>query len=618
MKYRLNLFLFFFTGLSSFAQDYPAEILNYDIECIINKDEKLTIKKSLLLKINSISGRENADMELYFNYKSSIKSFALKILDKNQKLIKKFRKKEIQDYSVLTGYLYTGDRYMDIKAFHNDYPYIVNLEFTQEYDGYFSIPTWYPQNGENIPSRKSSFKLTVPLNYSFRHKIYNFEPIEDVQTDESSITYFWQIENLSPIFVQEAYVPPIKNIYPMARFVPDHFKFGGLKGTSKTWKDLGNWQSKFIEGLDNLPENEIENVKNLTKDTNLPYEKVKILYEYLQNETRYVGVFIGIGGWKPYDAEYVCSNKYGDCKALTNYMKAMLKAIGIQSYYALIVAGKSEPDIDTSFASMNFNHAVLCVPLANDTLWLECTSENIPFNYWGTFTSGKHALVCNYKQSFITQTPQFNYHENSVNQTSKVSLIDGKLEVDMHRELYGESFEEVNNNLAYNPDKNIKDIAVNTIPFENYKINDIKYKKIIKKGCVGYKESLGLTFSNNVQQYGSNVIISPFNNYLKTTHHLNTKRRNPISILYNFTLNDTIQFIIPDGYEVESIPVNFKISTKFGMCVIVYTKQNAKLRISKQILLNKGIYASRDYPEFKSFITSIINNENKKILLKKL
>jgi hypothetical protein len=618
MKYILIFVLLFFISFELFAQDYPAEILNYDIECIINENEKLIVKKRLLLKITSPLGREHADIKIYYDNKSTIQSIKANILNKHQVLIKTFRKKEISDYSLLTGYFHTDDRYKEIKAYHNEYPYIIELEYIKEYDEFFSFPTWYPQNGENIPVKKSSYKLTVPDDYSFHYKFYNFEPKEDIQTNESLKTYSWQTENLSPIFVQEAFMPPLYSIYPTAQFVPDNFKFGSIKGNSKTWQDIGIWQSKLIEGLDNLPETEIQRIKELTKNTTVAYEKVKIIYEYLQNETRYVGVFIGIGGWKPFDATSVCVNKYGDCKALTNYMMAMLKAIGIQSYYSLIVAGENEMDIDTSFPGMGFNHTVLYVPLEKDTLWLECTSQDIPFNYWGTFTNGKHALVCDYKNSFITQTPQFNFHENSVNQISQVYLIDGKLIVDMKRELFGETYEDVNNNLASNPEKNLIDIASRTISFKNCKINNITYEDIYKYGTIGYKESLELTFLHYAQQYGSNLIISPFNDYVKTKYPLNAERQNPISILHNFTFTDTLQFNIPDGYELDVIPDDFQIATKFGVGEIRYAQQTNQLIISKLIIFNKGLYPLTDYHQFKSFITSIISKENQKLLLRKL
>ena len=609
---------FFFIGLRLIAQDYPAEILRYDIECKIDEKDKLTVTKNLILKINSPLGREHADLQIYYDNKSTINSVDVKILNIQNELIRTFKKKEIEDYSALTEYFHTDDRYKYIKAYHNEYPYLIKINYTQEFNEFFSFPTWYPQNGKNIPLKKSSYKLIVPLEYSFHHKFYNFFPQEDIQTSESSIMYYWQIENLYPIVVQEPFVPSIKSIYPTARFIPDDFVFGGIKGTSITWKDIGIWQSKLISNLDKLPYSEIQKIKELTKLAKNDYEKVKLIYEYLQNETRYIGVFIGIGGWKPFDATYVCNNKYGDCKALTNYMMSMLRSVGINAYYSLIVADESEPDIDTNLPGIYFNHVVLYVPLENDTLWLECTSQNIPFNYWGTFTNGKQALVCNFEDSFLTQTPQFKNNENYINQSSIANIVDGKLIVNMKRQLFGEAFEKIKNNIKYNSDKDILDIATKTIPFKNYTLNNVKYDEIQIDGITGYNESLQLSLSNNIQEYSSNLIISPFNKYLETEFPLNTARHNPITIKYNFKIVDTIQYNILEGFKIEVMPDNFQISTEYGKCEIKYVLKANQLKVSKFIELNKGSYTLKDYSEFKTFIKDIISAENQKILLKKL
>jgi hypothetical protein len=533
-------------------------------------------------------------------------------------LIKSFKKKEITDYSDLTRYFHTDDRYKEINAYHNSYPYLIELRYVQEFDEFSSFPTWYPQNGVNIPSKKSTYKLTVPENYSFHYKFYNFTPKEHIQSSESFKTYTWQSENLSPIFIQEPYLPPLEIIYPTGRFIPDNFIFGGIRGASKSWKDIGNWQSKLISGLDKLPENEIKKVKELTNHLDCEYEKVKQVYKYLQNETRYIGIFIGIGGWKPFDASYVCKNKYGDCKALTNYMMAMLKAIGIKSYYSLINAGDDEPDIDTNFPGNYFNHVVLYVPLEKDTLWLECTNQNIPFGYWGTFTNGKHALICDFENSFITQTPKFNHGENFINQKSIVDIIDDELSVQMQRDLFGEPFEMVMDNLSYSSEKSLIEKATKTLPFRNYKINHVRYDSIKNNRNIGYKEILQLTFPNNIQKYGSNIIVRPFNAFFETKYPLNTERQNPISIFHNLRITDTIQLNVPQGYELELIPDDFQSITKFGKYKLQYNLKENQLFILKTAELNRGVYPISDYPKFKTFINEITQNERQKILLKKL
>ncbi|MBK6985451.1 MAG: hypothetical protein IPH32_12180 [Bacteroidetes bacterium] len=60
---------------------------------------------------------------------------------------------------------------------------------------------------------------------------------------------------------------------------------------------------------------------------------------------------------------------------------------------ALISAGANEEEIDPTFPSMRFNHAINCVPLNNDTVWLECTSQIQSLGFQGSFTGNRKALL---------------------------------------------------------------------------------------------------------------------------------------------------------------------------------------------------------------------------------
>ena len=70
-----------------------------------------------------------------------------------------------------------------------------------------------------------------------------------------------------------------------------------------------------------------------------PQTKVAVLYNYLQQNTHYVGIQLGIGGWQTYDAAYVATKKYGDCKALSNFMISLLKEAGIKGHAVVIKGG---------------------------------------------------------------------------------------------------------------------------------------------------------------------------------------------------------------------------------------------------------------------------------------
>jgi transglutaminase-like putative cysteine protease len=109
-----------------------------------------------------------------------------------------------------------------------------------------------------------------------------------------------------------------------------------------TWDDFGKWVAVLNHGRDELPAKTKQEITALTSGMKTVEEKTKVLYEFLQNKTRYVGIQLGIGGYQPFEASVVDETGYGDCKALSNYMVSMLKAVGIKANYCLINAGSNE------------------------------------------------------------------------------------------------------------------------------------------------------------------------------------------------------------------------------------------------------------------------------------
>jgi hypothetical protein len=82
-------------------------------------------------------------------------------------------------------------------------------------------------------------------------------------------------------------------------------------------------------------------------------------------------VQVGIGGWKPMLAGDVDRLGYADCKGLSNYTKALLKEIGVESNYAVIYGGRDIKSMDNEFSSVEGNHVVLCIPNDEKYIWLE-------------------------------------------------------------------------------------------------------------------------------------------------------------------------------------------------------------------------------------------------------
>jgi len=346
-----------------------------------------------------------AEVRVYYDSKKLNNSaIQARTYDRTGRLIKQLKNKDIEDYAAFDGYSIASDnrvKYFDLR--HPDYPYTIEYEIETKEDGILSFPGWVPYSRFNVSSQKSNLEFSVHENYDFRYQELNMEPsaIEKIVDGKKIISWnFGAFEAIE----SEPGMPYLSEVLPTVLTAPSDFEMEGYAGNMKNWTSFGMWEKSLNEGRDFLPEEYAAKVKEAVGDESSQTEKIRKIYEYLQSTTRYISIQLGIGGWQSFPATDVATNGYGDCKALSNYMKAMLKSVDIESYYTLVKAGRGTANINKDFTRNQFNHMILCVPVHQDTIWLECTSQDNPCGYLGSFTGDRDVLVINENGGNIAHT----------------------------------------------------------------------------------------------------------------------------------------------------------------------------------------------------------------------
>ena len=288
------------------------------------------------------------------------------VTDATGRVIRKLKESELQktEYS---QYLAIDDYKMFLDYTPPVYPVTISYEWTIEsHDNLLEFPRFCPQSDYDITVKKASYRLKVPKDMNVRYALQHIDK-EVTVSDLSSTTQLLTLEvSDMPIIKQETYSRPFRERMPMAWFAPTDFVYYGTRGSLGSWADYGRWEYSLIQGQDVLPDAVRRELHQLTDTMKTDREKVEALYKRLEKTTRYVAILLGIGGQKPAPAASVSKSGYGDCKGLSNYMRAMLKEVGIASNYTTISTDNRRfmPD----FASVGqMNHVILQVPLATTT-----------------------------------------------------------------------------------------------------------------------------------------------------------------------------------------------------------------------------------------------------------
>jgi len=561
---------------------------------------------------------ENADdwaeFEDYYDKLRQINSVDGYLYDANGKELKRMKSRDLQDLSGSGSSLMEDSRIKKHNFYYRVYPYTVEYEVEIRYNHTMFFPSWAPAGGEELSVEQSRFAIVCPSDYEFRYKAFNYSGNPQVSTEKNRKITTWSVSNLTAI-VKEIYEPDWHQITTMVITGPTNFQLGDYKGNMSSWLEFGKFQYALNQGRDNLPDNVKQEVHRLTQGVNDVRKKIQILYEYLQKNTRYISVQLGIGGWQPFDASYVAQKGYGDCKALSNYMHSILKEAGIHSDYTLIKAGENATYMTDDFPSRQFNHAILFVPLEKDTVWLECTSKDLPAGYLSAFTADRYALAVDENGGKLVRTPKYGLNDNLQTRKIKATLdSNASLTIQVNTTYKGLEEDETHdiiNNLS--KDK-VKEYLQKKLDFPTYELDKFDYKEN-KSMIPEVDEQLELYVSNYASITGKRLFISP-NVMSRSSIKLreDEERNYDIVLRYEYKDVDTVEIEIPNGYETESVPQPVNLDAKFGKYSSITRLAGNKIFYYRFREQYSGTFPAKDYAELVKYYDSIYKADRNKIV----
>lgn len=161
--------------------------------------------------------------------------------------------------------------------------------------------------------------------------------------------------------------------------------------TFQSWDEVGQWYARLQRDRI-VPDEKIKvKAEEVIRGRTTEKDKARALYEYVAKNFRYVSLSLGQARYQPHSAADVMTNQYGDCKDKHTLLASMMAATGLKAYPVLI---NSTRKLDDDIPSPGqFDHVISAIPLGNETLWADTTSEIAPAGLLAPQLRNKKALM---------------------------------------------------------------------------------------------------------------------------------------------------------------------------------------------------------------------------------
>lgn len=579
--------------------------------------DQLKTTVTFVVTVLNSKGRDASAFYLPFSKDTKVIQVSGRVLDASGHQIKAIKKKDFSDYSSFQDFIFYSDqRVLVYQPQIRTYPYTVEYTYTTQTKGLILIDLWTPVSGYNLAVEHASLRVITPNNLpiSFRGQNHDFN-YRTGELENGKTEHHWTIQGFTAI-KKAPFGPDFLSLFPYLSIAPVNYNYDGFSETVNDWDSYGRWVARLLEDKQELPLATRDLMSALTDSLPDVKSKVKAVYQYMQKKTRYVCISEGIGGFQPVSALEVDQFGYGDCKALSNYTRALLTSINIPSFYTEIGADTRRIR-HTDFASADqTNHVILTVPLGNDTVWLECTNPYNPFGYVGEAIANRYALAVTPDGGRLMTMPHYTAEDNVLEQTLVLKLNqNGDASAQMTSTAKGLRFEDYHF-LSTGSSKQQKDYLLTNLPLKNLSIDQFR---IDETGDENPQSSLSVEFkAEQYAQASGNRLVVPMNTISPLTLKVQDKGTREVDLQFGTTRTDVSRFVyeLPPGFEIEFVPSETQIENDFLSYHTYCDVAENKLTFHRVFVLKKTNIPKEHYKDFVDALQKIHQLDSPKAILK--
>ena len=605
----------------SLKQNANAVVRLREVSINIPSQNEMFINTKVVTTVLNELGLKSLDLSEYYDNNRRITKIEAVAYDVFGKELKSYKRKDFKDVSVADGVsIFNDNRALYLEYTPTSYPFTIVFESQVETSNTAFIQPWVPIENYLESVEKTVFSIAFKPELALKRKEANFSNRYAIEVKETPTSVSYSAKNLIAK-KREELSPSFTKIFPLVFFSLENFSLENVVGKATNWKEFGKWYyESLLADTEEIPEATQLKIKQLIGTEKRPVEIAKIVYKFVQEKTRYVSIQVGIGGWKPMLAKEVDKLGYGDCKALTNYTRSLLKVVGVPSYFTLVYAdADNKKDINDEIVSVQGNHAILTLPTENGLVWLECTSQVQPFGFQGDFTDDRNVLLIKPEGGEVVKTQTFT-------ETDNIRTIRGNYTISAEGNFVGK-VKMISKGLQYdsyfNRERSSRENQIKAYKEEFSNINNLTIKKITHHNNsqdIEFIEDLELE-AEAYAQNSNGKLLFVLNAFDQNSFVPNKSRVREFSfqITTGYTDESEIEVNLPEGFIIEAKPNGVKLDNEFGSYTIEFLQlENKKVLCKRKLIIKKGFYDKSKYENYRKFRETVAKSDNSKIVIAKI
>lgn len=478
---------------------------------------------------------------------------------------------------------------------------------------------------KSLPTEKMAFRLEVDNDVEIGYKLFHEEGVDIKFTKEDKrkkTIYEWEVNGSEP-FKYEMSRPGILYTAPhIAIFVKgyegakeDAYLLGDVD-------DLFKYYQGFVAGVNSEVDEELINIATeVTAPYSTEEEKVKAIYYWVKDNIKYIAYENGYEGFIPREANLVCERKFGDCKDMSSIITAMCNAVGITNVYLTWIGSRDLPYTYSELPTPGVdNHMIAAYVKGEEIVFLDATDQKTKYGLPSSFIQGKEALIA-------LGTDEYRLHKVPV-----VSELDNKVAIKVNAKIEGTK---IKGNGVASIDGMARSHNLSRMSTANIKKRFNSIKGLLRLGSnkfqllnqvernVEDRDSLyyidfDYELDNYLVQLEDEIYVNMFLKDLTLLDEFDDDRVFPFEFMYKLNYVIDVDFKIPKGMEVESLPKSLFIDNSQFDYGAEYNLKEGSVVLSyfirlKEISIDPDKFEewNASVKEIKKFMKNTITLKNK-------